>query len=40
MVEAGFEGVLKIRNEGNTELSYQETLEEMISIVMVGIEIK
>lgn len=40
MVEAGFEGVLKIRNEGNTEISYQESLEEMISIVMVGIEIK
>ena len=40
MVEAGFEGVLRIRNKRETKLSYQESLEEMINIVMQGVEIR
>ena len=40
MVEAGFEGVLRIRNQRETKLSYQESLEEMINIVMQGVEIR
>lgn len=39
MVEAGFEGVLRLRNENPNE-SYEESLEEMISIVMNGIEVE
>ena len=40
MVEAGFEGVLRIRNQRETKLSYEESLEEMINIVMQGVEIR